>query len=137
LGVTFKLSANTTNTIWKNLSDYLQKRSHLPKGNSCGCVFKNPESFPLHSALTTDANGKRLDSLLSAGALIERAGLKGYQLGDAKVSELHANFILQQGNSSYDVYALVQMVKKIVYEKFAVTLQEEVIYIGDFYDSYS
>ena len=94
---------------------YRQRRSHLPKGRSCGCVFKNPEGC-------------------SAGLLIESAGLKGFRCGGAYVSEKHASFIINSGGSAADVKLLIGEVKSKVYEKFGVLLEEEVVYIGDFND---
>ena len=94
---------------------YRQRRSHLPKGRSCGCVFKNPEGC-------------------SAGLLIESAGLKGFRCGGAYVSEKHASFIINSGGSAADVKLLIGEVKSKVYEKFGVLLEEEVVYIGEFND---
>lgn len=92
---------------------YLDKRAWHPRGKSCGCVFKNPEG-------------------LSAGKLIEDAGLKGLTIGCARVSEQHANFIINGGSSSADVFRLIGEVRRRVYEATGIRLEEEVIYIGDF-----
>ncbi len=79
---------------------------------SCGSTFKNPEGY-------------------SAGRLIERAGLKGLRVGGAVISEKHANFILNENNAkASDILTLIDMVKKKVYEQFAVTLECEVIILG-------
>ena len=83
------------------------KRASLPKGRSMGCVFVNPEEE-------------------SAGALIERCGLKGVRIGGARVSEIHANFILNDGGSSADVSALIALVKERVKRETGVVLREEV-----------
>ncbi len=83
------------------------KRASLPKGRSMGCVFVNPEEE-------------------SAGALIERCGLKGVRIGGARVSEVHANFILNDGGSSADVSALIALVKERVERETGVVLREEV-----------
>ncbi|MCD8041386.1 MAG: UDP-N-acetylmuramate dehydrogenase [Clostridia bacterium] len=92
---------------------YLSRRKGLPQGKSCGCVFKNPQGE-------------------SAGGLIQAAGLKGKRIGNAYVSEEHANFIINGGGSAKDVYNLIAYVKQTVYDKFATELEEEVCYIGDF-----
>ncbi len=98
----------------ENQIDYFRhRRRHLPTGKSCGCVFKNPCGY-------------------SAGALIEKAGLKGVSVGSASVSQAHANFIINRGHSSEDVKKLIDLVKRTVKEKFGVQLSEEVVYIGDF-----
>ncbi|MFK8138596.1 MAG: UDP-N-acetylmuramate dehydrogenase [Bdellovibrionales bacterium] len=83
---------------------------HLP---SCGSVFVNPK--PLHS-----------------GALIEDCGLKGFSIGGAQVSEKHANFIVNTGESTADdIHQVVEHVKKTVFEKKAVKLDIEFTYLGD------
>lgn len=92
---------------------FRRRREHLPKGRSCGCVFKNPQGQ-------------------SAGALIEAAGLKGLTAGSAFVSPAHADFIVNRGHSARDVRILIETVKRAVKEKFGVLLDEEVVYIGDF-----
>jgi UDP-N-acetylmuramate dehydrogenase len=75
---------------------------------SVGSVFKNPEND-------------------SAGRLIEACGLKGKQIGGAKISELHANFIVNVDNaSSNDVMELIDLIKKTVKEKFNILLEEEI-----------
>jgi len=99
--------------VEENVNDFLIKRKQQPKGKSCGCVFKNPEGF-------------------SAGKLIDGAGLKGLKIGGAEVSREHANFIINNGGSADDVYALIKTVKKSVYEKTGINLEEEVKYIGEF-----
>lgn len=66
-----------------------------------------------------------------AGTLIEQAGLKGYRIGDAEVSTLHAGFIVNVGNATAkDVLRLIQYVQARVKERFGVTLETEVRIIG-------
>ena len=104
-----KMSDDATEEIETRIKDNLSKRNlKQPKGFSAGSVFKNGDGF-------------------SAGALIEKAGLKGLQIGDAKVSEDHANFIINLGNaSSEDVINLINIIKKEVKEKFLIELEEEI-----------
>src|SRR5947199_117550 len=79
---------------------------------NAGCVFKNPNGEP-------------------AGSLIETAGLKGAQVGDAQVSPLHANFIVNRGRATArDVLALIRKVGQTVEERTGVTLQLEVRIVG-------
>jgi len=81
---------------------------------SCGSVFKNPI-----------ADQKK------AGALIEQCGLKGHQVGQACVSEKHANFIVNQGGAtSEDIHQLIQHVQQKVHHQFGITLETEVKYLG-------
>ncbi|HOQ04941.1 MAG TPA: UDP-N-acetylmuramate dehydrogenase [Anaerohalosphaeraceae bacterium] len=76
--------------------------------HNAGCIFKNPRG-------------------LSAGALIDRAGLKGTQIGGAIVSEKHANFIIaEKGCRSSDVRQLIDLVRTRVREKFDVQLELEI-----------
>ncbi len=97
----------------EKIKNILKNRSHLPKGKSCGCVFKNPQE-------------------ISAGELIEKAGLKGLKCGSAQISSKHANFIINYGNNAFDVYSLIKLVKDNIYKIFGIMLEEEVIYIGEF-----
>ena len=101
--------------IDERIKYYKQRRSHLPKGKSCGCVFKNPDGY-------------------SAGYLIDAAGLKGLRCGGAHISDKHASFIINDGGCAGDVKLLIEKVKSKVFEKFGVLLKEEVVYIGDFND---
>lgn len=79
------------------------------KEKSAGCVFRNPSSG------------------LSAGALIDQCGLKGAVSGGARVSETHANFIVNAASaSSSDVLALIQRVQETVAEKSGIHLEPEV-----------
>lgn len=80
---------------------------------NAGCFFKNPVSGE------------------SAGKLIELAGLKGSQVGGAKISEKHANFMVNTGNASAkDFLALMEAVKKKVFERFHIMLEPEVRIAG-------
>ena len=80
---------------------------------SAGCFFKNP---------TPDR---------SAGELIEKAGLKGRQIGKARVSTRHANFIVNTGGATArDILSLMELVQKRVAEKFEVELVPEVKIVG-------
>lgn len=117
LAVVVKLKANSNSKIADEIEHYSGLRKRLPKGRSCGCVFKNPpDGF--------------------AGQLIENAGLKGIRYGSAVVSREHANFIISEGQSASDVKELISLVKYVVMLKFGVELDEEVVYIGDFNETY-
>ena len=78
---------------------------------SAGSTFRRPEGY-------------------YAGALIEQAGLKGFSIGGASVSEKHAGFVINAGGaSSADISMLISEIKKRVYEFSGVMLEEEIIYI--------
>jgi UDP-N-acetylmuramate dehydrogenase len=67
-----------------------------------------------------------------AGRLIEAAGLKGYRLGDAQISPLHANFFINLGNASArDIYRLIEHARQTVAEKSGISLELEVELIGE------
>lgn len=79
------------------------------KDKSAGCIFRNP------------GQGK------SAGALIEQCGLKGTQVGGAKVSEMHANFIVNVGDAkAAEVIELIGLIQKKVFEQTGIHLEPEV-----------
>jgi len=93
--------------------DILVRKMHHPAGATVGSTFKNPDYD-------------------HAGKLIEECGLKGKKIGGAKISEKHANFIINEGNAkAADVKALIDLMKTSVKEKFNVDLQEEVRYLGE------
>lgn len=111
LGATLHLTDGDRERIEKEKRYFLEKRAHLPKGKSMGCVFKNP-------------NGE------TAGALIEKAGLKGARFGGAFISNTHANFIINDKNATAaDVKDLIALIKKTVFEKYKVSLEEEIRYL--------
>lgn len=81
---------------------------------SAGSTFKRPEGY-------------------FAGKLIEDAGLKGFSVGGAQVSEKHAGFVINKGDASAsDIYALCKAVEQKVMEQFGVSLEMEVKLLGDF-----
>lgn len=85
-----------------------KKNSQPLNTRNAGCIFKNPRG-------------------MSAGALIDRAGLKGFRIGGAVVSDKHANFIIADtGCSSEDVKKLIEKVRQTVKEKFDVELELEI-----------
>ena len=87
-----------------------KRRNSQPLGQkSAGCIFKNPPGG-------------------SAGRMIDELGLKGHAVGDAKVSERHANFFVNTGHASAaDMLALIADVRERVREAYGVTLENEVI----------
>ena len=81
---------------------------------SAGSTFKRPEGY-------------------FAGKLIQDAGLKGYQVGDAQVSEKHSGFVINKDQATAsDVMNLMNQVSDKVYEEFGVRLQPEVKRLGEF-----
>jgi UDP-N-acetylmuramate dehydrogenase len=88
---------------------WIYKKNTQPLNTkNAGCIFKNPRG-------------------MSAGAMIDRAGLKGTKIGGAVVSEKHANFITaEEGCKSSDVIKLIEKIQKAVKEKFDVELELEI-----------
>ena len=69
----------------------------------------------------------------SAGALVDRAGLKGVSLGGARVSPVHANFIVNEGTATAsDIRALMEQCRQAVKDRFGVELSDEVVCLGAF-----
>lgn len=69
---------------------------------------------------------------ISAAKLIDDAGLKGYTVGGAKISELHAGFIINYNNAtSNDIKEIIEHTKNVVFEKFNINIEEEIIMIGE------
>lgn len=96
--------------IKKKMCEYKEKRiSSQPLDYpSAGSIFKRGEDF-------------------ITAKLIEEAGLKGFQIGGAKVSEKHAGFIINVGGATAkDILDLIEYIKKVVYEKFEKKLETEV-----------
>ncbi|MEK7725827.1 MAG: UDP-N-acetylmuramate dehydrogenase, partial [Nitrospirota bacterium] len=114
VGVWVQLKAGVRADVEKVVKDYLHYRRDtqpltLP---SAGCVFKNPSKD-------------------SAGRVIDLAGLKGAQVGDAQVSDKHANFIVNQGQASAkDVLALIRKVRAAVARRTGVKLELELKVVG-------
>ena len=98
------------NTTKKNLAKRKKTQPyHLP---TCGSVFRNPEP-------------------LKAGIIIEKLGLKGFRHGDAEISTMHANFIINTGNATAsDVRSLMQLVQKKVKVSHGFLLHTEVKQLG-------
>jgi UDP-N-acetylmuramate dehydrogenase len=69
----------------------------------------------------------------SAGALIDRAGLKGTRIGGARVSTTHANFIVNEGGArAADILALIRLCQREVFAQFGIRLREEIVLLGTF-----
>ena len=117
LSAVFRLQPGDKDEIAAKMREMNEKRRakqplELP---SAGSAFKRPEGN-------------------FAGALIEQAGLKGFTVGGAQISEKHAGFVVNVGGaSSHDVYELMKQVRNTVYEKSGVQLEPEVIILSPDY----
>lgn len=123
LEAVFKLSKTDSAELKKKALEALKYRKQTqPFGQlSSGCFFKN---------ISVEEQKKYGLPTSSAGYLIDKAGLKGTRIGGFYVSQLHANFILNQGaGTPQDLALLLSKIKETVKQKFHVDLHEEVIVI--------
>lgn len=123
LSITVQLQKGNRQEIRKKIDEIIKIRSekHPVDGMCAGSFFKNiPDK--------REKYGK-----LPAGRLLEEVGAKNLSVGGAKVFEKHANIIINDGTAtSKDIRELADIMKKKVYEKFGITLEEEVISVGKF-----
>ena len=106
---------NADPAVIKDKIDILtaKRRASQPPGASMGSMFKNPEGN-------------------YAGALVEACGLKGTRIGNAEISPVHGNFIVNHGNTSaQDVKALIDLMRERVSTQFGIELHLEVELIGE------
>ena len=74
---------------------------------------------------------KRKEGVITA-KLIDEAGLKGYSIGDAEVSNKHAGFLINKGNATFkDMYSLINKVKETIYEKYNIKIELEILILGE------
>ena len=100
-----------------------RKRTQPLESASAGCIFQNPD--PARDRVPEGIPA-------SAGALVDRAGLKGAREGAARVSTTHANFIVNEGGATArDIRALIDRCKSAVQAQFGVALREEIVCLGE------
>jgi UDP-N-acetylmuramate dehydrogenase len=135
--VKLSLKKDKVEKIAEKIKNITKKRAQsTPAKPSAGCVFKNIDAQYLKAnnpALYSEAKEKDLikDNLVPAGWLIDKAGLRGKQIGQAQISTKHANFIVNLGDAtSEEVIMLISFVKQQVRTRFNIQLQEEIQYLG-------
>jgi UDP-N-acetylmuramate dehydrogenase len=112
LKAVFKLQPDSIAKIADREKSFLELRKGQPQEKSAGSVFKNPTSKP-------------------AGWLIEKAGLKGKKIGGAKISNKHANFIINNHQAkAKDVLSLIKLAQEKVLKQFNIQLRPEIKLIG-------
>ena len=110
LGVKPRADVNQRARLFEMIQE--RKKSQPLGWPSAGCVFKNPQGF-------------------AAGALIEKAGLKGFRIGDAEVSPKHANWIINRGRArARDVIALIEHIENRVERDCGIRLEREIRIVG-------
>lgn len=116
LTVTFVLTPGDKNELWNRGSASVEKRGAAQPVNlpSSGCIFRNNEGQPV-------------------GKIIDECGLKNARVGDAVVSDKHANFIVNKGQATAeDVRTLMKQIQNTVFEKTGVSLDPEIFLVGEF-----
>ncbi len=110
----FRLEQSNTESVRAKLAEFNEYRQRTqPTGASLGSMFQNPPGD-------------------HAGRLIEAAGLKGARRGEVEISTLHANFFVNRGGGrASDVYALIQLARQTVSERFGVELELEIELVGN------
>jgi len=115
LGGRFQLEKGDKGEILERVKTYseVRKRTQPLDYPSAGSIFKNPEEGP-------------------AGKWIEEAGLKGFKMGQAMVSDLHANFIINLGKATAEeVINLMEWVEKKIYDEKGISLEREIEVVGE------
>jgi UDP-N-acetylmuramate dehydrogenase len=115
LSAKLKLNLSDKNTILCKMNEYTESRRAKQPLNmpSAGSTFKRPVGYYV-------------------GKLIEDAGLKGYNIGGAQVSTMHAGFVVNTGNATTaDILNLIKYIQDTVYEKNKVVLEPEIRIIGE------
>jgi len=111
VGAAFELTSSLPEQTLSTVRRLLAERSRrFPEGATAGCTFRNPPAGP------------------TAGELLDRAGCKGLRVGDACVSPVHANFIVNDGaENASDILQLIEAMKGRVKDVFGVELVEEIV----------
>lgn len=128
LRVVFSLKRVPKEKLWETANSVMAYRKETqPQGVfSPGCTFRNITKSQAISIPTPNHT-------TSAGFLIDHAGLKGKRVGDAQISPIHANFIINLGKATAaDVVKLIETARSEVNKQFGVTLREEIVRVGEF-----
>ena len=114
LSALLRLNNSTKEEVSAKIEQFSERRKTTqPPGASMGSMFKNPEGD-------------------HAGRLIEAAGLKGTRIGNAEISKVHGNFIINHGETrAMDVRELIDLTRRIVKQKLGVELELEVEFVGE------
>ncbi len=113
LTASFDLTPGNPEEIGVQMNDFMNRR-----------ITKQPLDYP-----SAGSTFKRYPGRFT-GQMIEEAGLKGYTIGGAQVSEKHAGFIINRGNATAkDVLELIEYIKNVIFEKFGCALECEMIYV--------
>lgn len=129
LEAVFKLDRSIeTQKLWQIAMDNVKRRNQeQPIGVACsGCVFRNISHEDAIRLATPNLT-------TSTGYIIEALNLKGTKIGDAQISQHHANFIINNGQATAsDVKKLIELIKEKAKLTYVLDLKEEIFYVGDF-----
>lgn len=128
VSVIFALKPVAKEFLWEIANRSINyRRQSQPQGVfSPGCTFRNISEAQALSVPTPN-------STRSAGFLVDHAGLKSLSVGEAYISPVHANFIINRGHAtSSDVVKLIEKARSDVKKQFGVTLEEEIVRVGEF-----
>ena len=128
LRVVFALTPGEKDDLWKIANQSIAyRRESQPQGvKSPGCTFRNISKSQAVVAMTPNLT-------TSAGFLVDHVGFKGKTIGDAQISTVHANFIVNNGHAkASDVVELIELAKAKVKQQFGVELEEEIVRVGEF-----
>lgn len=119
-----KLKSGLSNEIIEKSQTIYQQKSTKQLINSIGCVFKN----------ISNETALKLNIPVSTGQIIDqKLNLKGYSIGDAQVSPLHANFIINNGHATASDYLkLIKYIQSLALEKLNLVLEPEIKFLGEF-----
>ena len=139
ISAVFALKKGIADEIHGRMRELVEKRtlSQDIGAKSAGCIFKNVpwtrrdidkdkllKRFPVFKKFESEPG-------VSAGFLIDEAGLKGKRIGGAMISRKHANFFINTGEArAEDVVMLIALAKEYVHRKFGILLEEEIQYVG-------
>jgi UDP-N-acetylenolpyruvoylglucosamine reductase len=110
----FRATPSTADEIVRKLEASQQKRrTSQPIAKSAGCIFKNPDSCP-------------------AGKLVDELGLKNRSVGKARVSDVHGNFIVNEGGATAsEILELIEQIKTTARKNRGIELETEVQIVGE------
>ncbi|OGG30529.1 hypothetical protein A2973_03725 [Candidatus Gottesmanbacteria bacterium RIFCSPLOWO2_01_FULL_49_10] len=127
LRVVFVLTPGDKQALWEVANESVSyRRESQPQGvKSPGCTFRNITKAQAVATATPNHT-------TSAGFLVDHVGLKGKAVGDAQISPVHANFIVNNGHAkAIDVVQLIELARGKVKEQFGVNLEEEIVRLGE------
>jgi UDP-N-acetylmuramate dehydrogenase len=132
LRVRMRLPQGEPKKIYDEGREYQRQRiSKQPPSPSAGSFFKNVVDADLAQRIPGLTDGMRAAGVVPAGFLIQECGLKGHRIGGAMLGVRHANFLLNVGGATAaDLRSVAEHAQAKVLEKFGVTLEPEVLYLG-------